>query len=97
VFKIEGNRDGQSYMKIMLPILWYDSFIGLSSVIDDFRYGNEIRFFAPPNHIYLLPAYFGDFGQLNRRKSAAYSGASRSLIPLQSGRFQADYAAYITF
>ena len=39
----------------MLPILCYDSFIGLSGIIDDFKYGNEIRFFAPPYHIYLLP------------------------------------------
>ena len=69
-------------MKIMLPILWYDSFIALTSVIDYFKYGNEIRYFAPPYHIYLLPAC---------------SGASRSLIPEQSGRFRADYAAYVTF
>jgi hypothetical protein len=62
-------------------------------MIDDFKYGNEISFFAPQYHIYLLPAYSGDFGHLNRRKSAAGSGASRSLIPEQSGRFQADYAA----
>jgi hypothetical protein len=38
----------------MLPILCYDSFIGLSGIIDDFKYGNEIRFFGPPYHIYLL-------------------------------------------
>ena len=84
-------------MKIMLPILWYDSFMGLSGIIDDFKNGNEIRFFAPPYHIYRLLAYSGDFGHLNRRRSAACSGASRSLIPVQSGRFRADYAAYITF
>jgi hypothetical protein len=77
VFKIEGSRDGQSYMKIMLPILWYNSFIGLTSIIDDFKYGNEISFFAPQYHIYLLPAYSGDLGHINRGKPIADSGSKR--------------------